>query len=150
VSRLSRLSAAIALLAGAAWLAQPAAAHHSFAQFDMSKTSTIHGTLYVVEWTNPHSWLWIKAANGVKWGFEAGAPAQLVRNGYSRASLVIGSGLTVIYHPVRDPKVGNGGSLISVKFDNGQTITGAAPVPKAGGGPGGPGGPGGAPPGGPQ
>jgi len=141
---LSRILGTAALLAGGALIAQPAAAHHSFAQFDVSKTLSIHGTLYVVEWTAPHSWLWIKADNGVKWGFEAGAPAQLVRNGFPRSSLKIGSPLTVVYHPVRDSKVGNGGSLITVKFDNGQVITGAASIPQTNGGPpagGGPGGP---------
>jgi len=120
VSRLTRLFGGMALVAVGALAIRPAVAHHSFAQFDMSKTESIHGTLYVVEWTNPHSWLWIKADNGVKWGFEAGAPAQLVRNGFPRSSLQVGSPLTVIYHPVRDPRVGNGGSMITVKFDDGR------------------------------
>ena len=152
MSRLTGVLGGMALLGGALTL-QPADAHHSFAQFDMTKTETIHGTLYVVEWTNPHSWLWIKADDGVKWGFEAGAPAQLVRNGFPRSSLKVGSPLTVTYHPVRNPKTGNGGSMVTVRFDDGREITGGASIPKAGGGPGGPGpgpGAGGPPPGAPQ
>ncbi len=32
----------------------PAAAHHSFATFDMTKTVTLRGTVKELQWTNPH------------------------------------------------------------------------------------------------
>ncbi len=119
------------LASAALWLcaiAAPAGAHHSFAQFDMTKTTLIHGTLFRVEWTNPHMWVWITADNGDKWGFEAGAPAQLVRSGFPRSSLKEGSGLSVSYHPARSGQ--HGGSLVKISFDDGRVISDGAAIPK--------------------
>src|SRR5437763_9177717 len=34
-------------------------AHHSFAVYDNTKTSTLKGTVKAFQWTNPHSVIWI-------------------------------------------------------------------------------------------
>jgi len=54
--------AAIALgfiSAGAVGGAIPAAAHHSFALFDMTKSVMLEGTVKRFEWTNPPSWIFL-------------------------------------------------------------------------------------------
>jgi hypothetical protein len=71
-------------------LAGPALAHHSVqAEFDISKTITVVGTVVKVEWINPHSYLTVEAkeADGKvqRWGFELGGPGALRRAGMSRA-----------------------------------------------------------------
>jgi len=38
-------------------LQTPAAAHHSFAVYDHTRTLTLHGTVTKFQWTNPHAFL---------------------------------------------------------------------------------------------
>ena len=40
----------------------PAAAHHSFAVFDHTRTLTIRGTVTKFQWTNPHGFLEVDVA----------------------------------------------------------------------------------------
>ena len=54
---------AILALAFLAAAVVPAAAHHSFAAFDMANQKTITGAITQVDWTNPHIWIWIDVAN---------------------------------------------------------------------------------------
>ncbi len=76
-------------------------------------------------------WVWITADNGDKWGFEAGAPAQLVRDGFPRSSLKEGTKLAITFHPVRDGR--HGGSLTKVAFDDGRVNNGGAIASSPGG-----------------
>ena len=58
-------------------------AHHSFSNFDMSKTLTIAGTVRAFEWTNPHVWLWIDVPDSkggsTAWGLEGAAVGEMAR-----------------------------------------------------------------------
>ena len=90
----SLLVAATALVALA--LAVPVLAHHSFsAEFDAQKPVTLTGVVTKVEWMNPHIWFYIdvKDSKGAvtKWQCEGANPNTLVRLGWSRDSLKIGS-----------------------------------------------------------
>jgi len=76
-----------ALAAGLAAL--PALAHHSFAaEYDSSAPITLKGTVTKVEWTNPHSYVYVdvKDANGnvVNWAVEGYPPHTLRRTGFTR------------------------------------------------------------------
>jgi hypothetical protein len=46
------------------FVAQPAVAHHSFANFDLNKELTVAGTIKEVQFTNPHVWLQITVPDG--------------------------------------------------------------------------------------
>jgi hypothetical protein len=85
------LAAAVAgavLLVGAA----TASAHHSLSsEFDISKTTTITGTVTKMEWTNPHAWLHVEVKDEqgqvVLWNIEFGSPNSLYRRGWRRTDL---------------------------------------------------------------
>ena len=112
-----RPSALLPILASALLVAavMPAAAHHSFAAFDMANQKTITGAVKQVDWTNPHIWIWIDVANDKggsdTYAFEGMSPNFLARRGWTRSTLHTGDKITVSYRPMKDGK--NGGMFIS-------------------------------------
>ncbi len=73
----------------------PIEAHHSFAaEYDASKAIRITGLISKVEWTNPHSYLYIDVkddkGNFVTWTCEGGAPNTLSRRGFRKNDIKIG------------------------------------------------------------
>src|SRR5882672_12433816 len=87
-----------AVIAGAALIVTataPVIAHPSFAaEFDANKPVKIKGTVFKMEWTNPHSWIHIEVAGPdgkvEQWAVEGGAPNALIRRGWSKSSLPVG------------------------------------------------------------
>jgi len=88
------------------WVMLPAAAHHSGAMFEATKTITIKGVVKVFEYTNPHSWLWVTVTNQdettTDWGFEAEGPSTLYRAGIKKNDLKPGDKVTVTGRPMKD------------------------------------------------
>jgi hypothetical protein len=83
-SAIGGLVAALGLL-----LAIPLLAHHSFgAEYDADKPITLTGTITKIEWTNPHSYLFLDVTddrgNVVSWKFEGYPPTALYRTGWKR------------------------------------------------------------------
>ncbi|PYS55280.1 MAG: hypothetical protein DMG13_04690 [Acidobacteria bacterium] len=77
-----------------------AVAHHSFAaQYDRNKPVTLAGSVTKIEWINPHArfHMDVKDDSGkvVNWEVELGAPAMLMRRGWTRNSLKAGDAVTV-------------------------------------------------------
>jgi hypothetical protein len=75
------------------------AAHHAFSsEFDASKPLVLRGKVVRTEWVNPHAWVHIEVtANGKveQWAIECGAPNALLRRGWTKQSLPIGSEIVV-------------------------------------------------------
>jgi hypothetical protein len=80
------------LLSGSAILFLFAArltAHHSFgAEYDATKPITISGVLTKIEWTNPHSFIYLdvtdEKGNVANWKMEGYPPNVLYRNGWQK------------------------------------------------------------------
>jgi hypothetical protein len=95
-----RMVLSASILAGLVGAAAPGNAHHSFAaEFDADKPVKLVGTVTKVEWTNPHAWFYIDVPDDsgrvANWGWELGSPTSLVRLGWTRNSLKVGTVVTV-------------------------------------------------------
>jgi hypothetical protein len=91
------------LLAAAA----PAWAHHAFAaEFDAQKPVKLKGTVTLVEFINPHSWIHIdvKDADGkvTNWMVEGGSPNALIRRGVTKSALPKGVEILVDGYQAKD------------------------------------------------
>lgn len=83
----------------------PASAHHSTANFDMTKSITITGTVTYFAFTNPHSYFDIDVPDkkGVVQHYKIFTVAKVVmtRNGWTNGDLKAGDKVTVIGNPDR-------------------------------------------------
>ncbi|MBV9747144.1 MAG: hypothetical protein JO099_25565 [Acidobacteriia bacterium] len=118
---------------GALLVARPAAAHHSFSMFDVSKQVTLTGSVTSFEWTNPHVYIEIDVpgdTGGVKhWSIELGSPSILRNSGWKHDTLKPGDKVTVIVNPLKN---GNpGGFLVQANLpDNRKLGNGPGRDPK--------------------
>ena len=113
------------VLAGALTaLAAPAFAHHSFAMFDHEKTATIVGTVKEFEWTNPHAWIHIVAADEkgapTDWSFEMGSVGQVAAQGWKVDTIKPGDKISVTMHPLKDGS--HGGQYMSATLADGRSL----------------------------
>ncbi len=95
ISGKSKLPSAIAIFS-ALFLSGAVSAHHSLVgEFDTSKSVDVRGAITKVEWTNPHIWIYldVTAENGAveKWECEMGSPNQLIRQGWKKEDLPVGT-----------------------------------------------------------
>ena len=114
----------------------PALAHHAFsAEFDQAKPVKISGEITRLEWVNPHAWLFIesKDADGkvTPWRFEMGAPNALLRAGWSKSDIKVGTAVTVSGFQARSG--GSVGNAFQVRLPDGRDLFAASSVKDAAG-----------------
>ena len=103
-TRLVAFAAAVALLAAAV----PVSAHHSFAaEFDSTKPVNLKGIVTKVEWMNPHTYFYIDVKDEAtgkvsNWALEMGSPNGLVRQGWTRNTLKVGTVVNVVGTRAKD------------------------------------------------
>ena len=109
---------------GFVFLAVPAFGHHSHAMFDFTRTVALEGTVSSFEWTNPHSWLRVMAAdeNGetVEYVIEMSNPSRLFRRGWRSDTVAAGDEISVSIFPTSDG--GYSGTLESIILPDGRAL----------------------------
>jgi hypothetical protein len=99
-----RFSGALLLLTLAT---APLVAHHSFAaEFDANKPIKLRGKVTKVEFINPHSWIHIDVTGPdgkvINWGVEGGSPNALLRLGFTKDALPLGTEIVVDGYQAKD------------------------------------------------
>ena len=89
-----------ALITGLTTLSGVVRAHHSFAaEFDRTQPVTLEGVVTKLEWTNPHTRLYVVVTDAsgqpVPWELELASPNGLLRAGWTRHSVQIGDKVTI-------------------------------------------------------
>jgi hypothetical protein len=87
--------------------ARPLVAHHAFsAEFDAKRPVKLRGVVTKMEWINPHSWIHVdvKDASGkvTEWMVEGGAPNALLRRGFTKKSLPVGTEVLIEGYQAKD------------------------------------------------
>lgn len=109
-------------------LAASTYAHHGFVSwFDMTRLTTVKGTVTNFDWTNPHAYIYLdvkdEKGNLEKWSAELGALGMLARAGWRRDTLKPGDEITAIGNRAKDGKPVM--HLEKVVFANGQELSSA-------------------------
>src|SRR6266699_5322031 len=97
----------------------PAFAHHSTAAaYDEKKPVTLRGTVTKFDWTNPHVFMFVDAADASgkvkKWAIEFESRIELGRNGWTRDSVKVGDVVTVEGALARDGSKQASGKLVTL------------------------------------
>ncbi|BBC71527.1 conserved hypothetical protein [Altererythrobacter sp. B11] len=116
-----RIGLALVAFAGVLMAATPGAAHHSTAMFEWGKPIEMKGlTVERWEWTNPHTFLYARDAEGNRWAFEGMSPNHLSRAGWSKRTLAPGEKIDLSYYKLRDGR--RGGFNVTVTKADGATL----------------------------
>jgi len=99
--------AVLLAIAGGMLATAPSWAHHAFAaEFDAHKPVHLEGTVSKVELINPHTWIHVdvKGADGVvtTWMVEAGSPNILLRRGFTKTTIPLGTQVIVEGYQSKD------------------------------------------------
>ncbi len=105
--RIRSLVMAVVIAGGCFVSAAPVWAHHAFAaEFDSTKPIKLHGVVTKMEWINPHAWIHLDVKNPdgtvTSWMVEGGSPNTLLRNGFTKASLPVGTEIVVDGYQAKD------------------------------------------------
>ena len=102
-------------------VAGPAAAHHSFALYDMTKTLSAKAVIKDFHWGAPHSSasFMVKdtAGRDQVLTLQGAAPARMARAGFNPKDMHRGIKVEITWHPLRN---GEGGTLMTIKFPDGR------------------------------
>jgi hypothetical protein len=114
------LAAGLVLLAAA-----PAWAHHAFAaEYDSSAPMSVSGVVTKVEWTNPHTYIYIDVKDDsgkvTNWAFEGYPPNTLKRTGFPRDLVKVGDHIGMTAWRSKDGA--NRGAGREITFDDGKKV----------------------------
>jgi hypothetical protein len=101
----------------------PAAAHHSYSMFDMSRKVVLDATVARFKWQNPHAFIEADvSARGQteRWAIEMTSPNNLTQSGWKRTSLKPGDRVKIHVHPLRSGA--RGGAYAGVVLADGSTL----------------------------
>ena len=112
-----------------ALLSFPVAAHHSFAaEFDNTKPVKLTGKVTLMKWANPHAWLYIDVVTDgkpVNWALEMQGANGLLRNGWRKEDLKVGTTLLVEGWLARSGKPF--ANITRVTFEDGKRLFSGSP-----------------------
>ena len=114
-------------------------AHHSFAaEFDANKRVALKGVVTMVDWRNPHIYVYLNVkddhGNVTEWACELGPPNVLMRQGWSRNTVKEGDQVTIDGAVAKDSS--NRCNARSVTLADGRSVLGGSSE-ESGAGPGG-------------
>jgi Family of unknown function (DUF6152) len=100
------LTAGLVLVVNCFVISVPGFAHHGTAEYDNSKTISLHGTVTAFKYLNPHVLIdfSVKDENNqiAEWTAESQSPNLLSRRGWSRSTLKPGDEVVLTGHPVKN------------------------------------------------
>jgi hypothetical protein len=111
-------------------IAGPAIAHHGTNLYDMTKTTTLKGTITKFEWGNPHNQIYFDVTDdkGVvsHWNVETEPPAVMAEKGWTRKALNPGDQVTVYLNAAKNGATV--GILQKVVFPDGKELSARGPA----------------------
>jgi hypothetical protein len=112
-------------------LTPKASAHHSFAaEYDANDPVKLTGAVTKMAWINPHAWIYIEVRkpDGVEnWAIEAGPPGTLIRAGFTKESLALGTVIVVNGYRAKDGALRANGRDITLPDGRLLFVGGSAP-----------------------
>jgi hypothetical protein len=102
----NKLPIIFVIAVGLLFVSLPAIAHHGVAGYDLTKTTTLHGTVTRFDWSNPHCVIHMDAKNASgelqNWTIELAAPSLLSRMGWNKNVMKAGDDITADVHPAQN------------------------------------------------
>ncbi len=96
----------VAVTLGLLLVSIPALAHHGTNLYDMTKTTSLKGTITKFEWGNPHNQIYFDVTDdkGVvsHWNAETEPPAVMAESGWTRKALAPGDQVTVYLNAAKN------------------------------------------------
>lgn len=115
-----------ALLLALLAFAPDTSAHHSLAaEFDVERTVVLTGVVTKVEWTNPHTYIYLDVRDGdgktERWAWQLASPNGLERHGWTSSSVQVGDRITASGTPARDGS--RKANTRSIRLTDGQRLS---------------------------
>ena len=123
----------VAITIGLLLVSIPALAHHGTNLYDMTKTTSLKGTITKFEWGNPHNQIYFDVTDdkGVvsHWNAETEPPAVMSESGWTRKALAPGDQVTVYLNAAKNGATV--GILQKIVLADGKELVARKPQPQS-------------------